>query len=84
MSVLQIMRENWNTMIEGTKVILVPYRRAHVDKYHGWMKSKELQELTGSEPLTLGEVETHYMSEGLKSALYSLLPLRVMPEEVDT
>ena len=51
------MRENWNTMIEGRKVIMVPYRKEHVEKYHGWMKSKELQELTGSEPLSLGEVD---------------------------
>ena len=51
------MRENWNTMIEGVKVILVPYKKGHVQKYHGWMKSKELQELTGSEPLSLGSCD---------------------------
>lgn len=47
------MRTNWRTKIVGSKVVLVPYREAHVDKYHMWMKSEELQELTGSEPLTL-------------------------------
>ena len=52
-----VMRQNWNTMIEGVKVILVPYKKGHVQKYHGWMKSKELQELTGSEPLSLGSCD---------------------------
>ena len=47
------MRTNWTTQIVGSKVVLVRYREAHVDKYHKWMKSEELQELTGSEPLTL-------------------------------
>jgi len=49
------MRTNWTSRIVGSKVVLVPYREAHVDKYHKWMKSQELQELTGSEPLTLEE-----------------------------
>ncbi len=47
------MKINWNTCLVGSKVMLVPYRREHVAKYHEWMKSEELQELTGSEPLTL-------------------------------
>jgi len=49
------MRTNWNTKIVGKTVILVPYQKKHVEKYHQWMKSTELQELTGSEPLTLEE-----------------------------
>lgn len=49
------MRLNWNTQILGQKVILVPYCPHHVPKYHGWMKSQELQHLTGSEPLTFEE-----------------------------
>lgn len=49
------MRANENTMIVGEKVVLVPYREEHVAKYHEWMSSPELQELTASEPLTLEE-----------------------------
>lgn len=49
------MKTNWLTKLVGSKVILVPYREAHVEKYHQWMKSPELLTLTGSEPLTLEE-----------------------------
>ncbi|XP_063992650.1 peptidyl-prolyl cis-trans isomerase FKBP8-like [Diachasmimorpha longicaudata] len=49
------MKINFNTRIVGTRVVLVPYREEHVEKYHEWMKSPELQHLTGSEPLTLQE-----------------------------
>ncbi|KAL5277192.1 NAT9 family protein [Megaselia abdita] len=49
------MRLNENTKILGKKVILVPYEEKHVEKYHEWMKSPKLQELTASEPLTLEE-----------------------------
>lgn len=44
---------NKYTTIKGRKVVLVPYRKEHVPKYHEWMKSEELQHLTASEPLTL-------------------------------
>ena len=47
------MKLNWTTKIVGEKVILVPYCQKHVEKYHQWMKNEELQDLTGSEPLTL-------------------------------
>ena len=46
---------NWETTIQGSRVVLVPYRLEHVAKYHESMKSEELQELTGSEPLSLEE-----------------------------
>ncbi|KAI7905025.1 GNAT domain-containing protein [Cokeromyces recurvatus] len=49
------MRLNENTVLIGEKVALVPYRREHVPKYHEWMKSPFLQEMTASEPLTLEE-----------------------------
>ncbi|XP_001658793.2 N-acetyltransferase 9-like protein [Aedes aegypti] len=49
------MRLNEHLKIVGTNVILVPYESKHVPKYHQWMKSTELQELTASEPLSLEE-----------------------------
>ncbi|KAI8494987.1 N-acetyltransferase 9 [Branchiostoma belcheri] len=47
------MKINENTLLQGSRVVLVPYKKHHVPKYHGWMQSPELQELTASEPLTL-------------------------------
>lgn len=41
--------------IWGNGVVLVPYSLCHVEKYHSWMTSAELQYLTASEPLTLEE-----------------------------
>ncbi|KAJ9578518.1 hypothetical protein L9F63_005247 [Diploptera punctata] len=49
------MKKNKNTKILGKNVVLVPYRKLHVPKYHEWMKSPELQLLTASEPLSLEE-----------------------------
>lgn len=36
-------------------LVLVPYRRKYVHRYHEWMKDPFLQEATASEPLTLEE-----------------------------
>ncbi|XP_029313077.1 alpha/beta-tubulin-N-acetyltransferase 9 [Cottoperca gobio] len=47
------MKINENTLLEGQKVVLVPYNAEHVPRYHQWMKSPELQQLTASEPLSL-------------------------------
>ncbi|XP_072229161.1 alpha/beta-tubulin-N-acetyltransferase 9 [Leuresthes tenuis] len=47
------MKINENTLLEGHRVVLVPYNAEHVPRYHEWMKSPELQQLTASEPLTL-------------------------------
>ncbi|XP_040923387.1 N-acetyltransferase 9 [Toxotes jaculatrix] len=47
------MKVNENTLLEGHRVVLVPYNADHVPRYHEWMKSPELQQLTASEPLTL-------------------------------
>ncbi|XP_037071147.1 N-acetyltransferase 9-like protein [Pollicipes pollicipes] len=47
------MRTNACTVLWTELLTLVPYRRRHVPKYHSWMQSAELQQLTASEPLTL-------------------------------
>ncbi|KAF0974783.1 hypothetical protein FDP41_006257 [Naegleria fowleri] len=39
----------------GEKVVLVPYLKEHVPKYHEWMQNSYIQEMTESEPLTLEE-----------------------------
>ncbi|VEN36467.1 unnamed protein product [Callosobruchus maculatus] len=46
---------NKDTIITGKNVVLIPYKKDHVLKYHEWMKSEELQKLTASEPLSLEE-----------------------------
>ncbi|KAF9479213.1 hypothetical protein BDN70DRAFT_807392 [Pholiota conissans] len=49
------MKANANTVIVGSRIVLVPYRAEHVPKYHDWMLSEELRALTASEPLSLEE-----------------------------
>ncbi|KAJ2306610.1 N-acetyltransferase 9 [Coemansia sp. RSA 2706] len=49
------MRANEKVAIVGRQVALVPYEKKHVPRYHEWMKSPYLQEMTGSEPLSIDE-----------------------------
>ncbi|KAM9973211.1 hypothetical protein ACTFIR_012587 [Dictyostelium discoideum] len=49
------MKINSNTIIIGKKVILVPYKKKHVEKYWKWMQSEEIREQTASEELTIEE-----------------------------
>jgi RimJ/RimL family protein N-acetyltransferase len=49
------MKTNWHTCLVGSKVVLIPYRKEHVEKYHKWMSDEALLHLTGSEPLTLDQ-----------------------------
>ncbi|KAH7915638.1 GNAT domain-containing protein [Hygrophoropsis aurantiaca] len=44
-----------DAVLVGKKVVLVPYKAEHVEKYHEWMTDPVLRELTASEPLTLEE-----------------------------
>ena len=37
------MRANANLCIRGQRVLLVPYRREHVELYHRWMQDPVLQ-----------------------------------------
>ncbi|KAI9036977.1 uncharacterized protein KD926_001147 [Aspergillus affinis] len=46
---------NAETAISTSKVLLVPYSKWHVPRYHEWMKDPEIQEATASEPLSLEE-----------------------------
>lgn len=49
------MRDNWNLSLKGASVVLVPYAKKFVEKYHIWMTDPYLQEATASEPLSLEE-----------------------------
>lgn len=49
------MKLNGKVEIVGANVVLIPYMRHHVEKYHQWMSSAELQQLTASDSLSLEE-----------------------------
>ncbi|KAL4787364.1 GNAT domain-containing protein [Aspergillus varians] len=49
------MRLNTKTAISTPKVLLVPYSKWHVPRYHEWMKDEEIQQATASEPLSVEE-----------------------------
>ncbi|KAF1941885.1 hypothetical protein EJ02DRAFT_454720 [Clathrospora elynae] len=49
------MKLNERHAILSPRVLLVPYCAHHVPTYHAWMQDEELQKLTASEPLSLGE-----------------------------
>ncbi|VDK20442.1 unnamed protein product [Anisakis simplex] len=49
------MRLNADIKIIGKQVVLVPYEKCHVNKYHKWMENDELRRQTASERLSLEE-----------------------------
>jgi len=46
---------NRTEILEGERVLLVPYLPEHVPKYHSWMQALDLLEQTASEKLSLQE-----------------------------
>jgi len=63
--------------LEGEKVILVPYMKDHVPKYHEWMQDPVLLSATGSEPLTLEQEYDMQLSwtQDPNSSAPSLFPI---------
>ncbi|KAH8849387.1 N-acetyltransferase 9 [Schistosoma japonicum] len=49
------MRLNQETVLETTRLFMVPYLPIYVPKYHNWMKDSWLRESTSSELLSLDE-----------------------------
>jgi len=49
------MKVNSETVLAGERIVLVPYKKEHVPRYHDWMQSPELLEQTASERLTLDQ-----------------------------
>ncbi|KAK7241452.1 N-acetyltransferase [Aureococcus anophagefferens] len=56
------MRLNWDTVLVGKRVVLVPYRERYVAPYHAWMQDDALLEQTASERLTLAEERANQAS----------------------
>ncbi|CAI2725743.1 unnamed protein product [Schistosoma spindalis] len=49
------MRLNQDTVLETSRLFMVPYLRTYVPKYHSWMQDSWLRASTSSEQLTLDE-----------------------------
>ncbi|GER54066.1 N-acetyltransferase 9-like protein [Striga asiatica] len=61
--------------VEGEKVILVPYMKEHVPKYHAWMQDPAILQATASEPLTLDqeyEMQLSWVQDPLKQTFIVL------------
>ncbi|OAX83397.1 hypothetical protein ACJ72_02239 [Emergomyces africanus] len=69
---------NEKTAISSSRVLLVPYSKHHVPRYHEWMKDPELQQATASERLTLEEeyaMQTSWRTDADKLTFIICLPL---------
>ncbi|KAI8872183.1 n-acetyltransferase 9-like protein [Ramicandelaber brevisporus] len=49
------MKANENVLVIGSRLVLCPYEKEHVPRYHEWMQDEDLLEASGSEPLSLEE-----------------------------
>ncbi|XP_073024789.1 GCN5-related N-acetyltransferase 9-like isoform X2 [Primulina eburnea] len=48
-------KEKMKLSLVGERVILVPYMKEHVPRYHAWMQDPGILQATASEPLTLDQ-----------------------------
>ncbi|KAL8473938.1 hypothetical protein ACS0TY_030697 [Phlomoides rotata] len=61
--------------LEGEKVLLVPYMKEHVGRYHVWMQDQAILQATASEPLTLDqeyEMQLSWVQDPLKQTFIVL------------
>ncbi|KAH6781023.1 Acyl-CoA N-acyltransferases superfamily protein [Perilla frutescens var. hirtella] len=61
--------------VVGEKVILVPYMKEHVPRYHVWMQDPAILQATASEPLTLDqeyEMQLSWVQDPLKQTFIVL------------
>ncbi|KAL4869439.1 hypothetical protein BDV12DRAFT_196281 [Aspergillus spectabilis] len=78
---------NATTAISTSKVLLVPYSKWHVPRYHEWMKDEEIQEATASEPLTLEEeyaMQQSWRNDADKLTFIICLPLSLPLAQEDS
>ena len=75
-------RERKRASLEGQRVILVPYMKEHVPKYHQWMQDPALLQATGSEPLTLDE--EYQMQLSWTQDPHSISPLSLSNRHIST
>ncbi|PGH05411.1 hypothetical protein GX51_02935 [Blastomyces parvus] len=64
--------------LSSSRVLLVPYCKHHVPRYHEWMKDPEIQQATASEPLSLEEeyaMQTSWRTDADKLTFIICLPL---------
>ncbi|KAI9369936.1 N-acetyltransferase [Aspergillus egyptiacus] len=79
---------NATTAISTPKVLLVPYSKWHVPRYHEWMKDPTIQQATASEPLTLEEeyaMQTSWRNDADKLTFIICRPVSSSsPEKTET
>ncbi|KLJ07004.1 hypothetical protein EMPG_17503 [Blastomyces silverae] len=69
---------NERTAVSSSRVLLVPYCKHHVPRYHEWMKDPEIQQATASEPLALEEeyaMQTSWRTDADKLTFIICLPV---------
>ena len=70
-------------MPANARVVLVPYEKRHVAKYHEWMLDPWLREMTASEPLTLAEEYEMQVSWALDDAKCTFIVCAAAEAKVD-